>query len=73
MTDQEIMQMASEVDYFIQNFIVKYNIEPLSASGVVLARLLKFNNELAIGDNFVALMNAIVNENVGITEETSLH
>lgn len=73
MTDAEINQMAHEVDVFIMNLVKKYNLDPLSASGVVLARLIKFNTELEKGDNFISLMNVIVNEGVGKTEETAVH
>ena len=73
MTDTEINQMAHEVDIFIMNLVKKYNLDPLSASGVVLARLIKFNTELEMGDNFISLMNVIVNEGVGKTEETAVH
>lgn len=73
MTDAEINQMAHEVDQFIMGIIHKYNMDPLSASGVVLARLIKFNTELASADNFINLMNVIVNEGVGKDEETAVH
>ena len=73
MTDEQLNQIAHEVDQFIMAFIQKHNIDPLSASGVILARLIKFNDELSSGDNFIALMNVIVNEGVGLNEETPVH
>jgi len=52
MTDDKLSKIAFEIDDVISNFITKYDIDPLSFSAILLARLVRANDFVGSGDDF---------------------
>lgn len=52
MINDNISKMAYEIDDVISDFIIKYNIDPLSFSAILLARLVRANDFVGSGDDF---------------------
>ena len=52
MIDDNISKIAFEIDDVISEFITKYDIDPLSFSAILLARLVKANDFVGSGEDF---------------------
>ena len=52
MTDDKLSKIAFEIDDVISEFITKYDIDPLSFSAIILARLVRANDFVGSGDDF---------------------
>lgn len=52
MQDDKLSTMAFEIDDVISNLITKYDIDPLSFSAILLARLVRANDFVGSGDDF---------------------
>jgi hypothetical protein len=52
MIDDKLSKIAYEIDDVISNFITKYDIDPLSFSAIILARLVRANDFVGSGDDF---------------------
>ena len=52
MIDDKLNKIAYEIDDVISNLIIKYNIDPLSLSAILLARIVKANDFIGSGDDF---------------------
>jgi len=52
MIDDNISKIAYEIDDVISEFITKYDIDPLSFSTIILARLVRANDFVGSGDDF---------------------
>ena len=55
-SDDVLLKLSSEVDDFIADFVNRYQIDPLSLTAVILARLVLANDFLGSGDDFRKLM-----------------
>jgi hypothetical protein len=52
MIDDNISKIAYEIDDVISNLITKYDIDPLSFSAILLARIVRANDFIGSGDDF---------------------
>jgi|TARA_R110000868_G_scaffold221311_2_gene472850 hypothetical protein len=52
MEDDKLSKIAYEIDDVISEFISKYNIDPLSFSAIILARLVRANDFIGTGEDF---------------------
>ena len=52
MEDDKLSKIAYEIDDVISNLITKYNIDPLSFSAILLARLVRANDFIGTGEDF---------------------
>jgi len=52
MTDDKLSKIAFEIDDVISNLITKYDIDPLSFSAIILARLVRANDFIGSGEDF---------------------
>ena len=52
MIEDNISKIAFEIDDVISNLITKYDIDPLSLSAILLARLVRDNDFVGSGDDF---------------------
>ena len=52
MIEDNISKIAFEIDDVISNLITKYDIDPLSLSAILLARLVRANDFIGSGDDF---------------------
>jgi len=52
MEDDKLSKIAYEIDDVISEFISKYDIDPLSLSAILLARLVRANDFIGSGDDF---------------------
>jgi hypothetical protein len=58
-TDNELIEITKEIDRFNIDMLVKYNIEPLNLTGIVLARLIHLNKN---SNEFYKLMGSVLNK-----------
>jgi len=52
MEDDKLSKIAFEIDDVISNLITKYDIDPLSFSAIILARLVRANDFVGSGEDF---------------------
>ena len=52
MTNDKLSKIAFEIDDVISEFITKYDIDPLSFSAIILARLVRANDFVGSGEDF---------------------
>jgi len=52
MEDDKLSKIAFEIDDVISNLITKYDIDPLSFSAIILARLVRANDFIGSGEDF---------------------
>ena len=52
MIDDKLSKIAFEIDDVISEFITKYDIDPLSFSAIILARLVRANDFVGSGEDF---------------------
>ena len=57
--DEQLEKLSYEVDDFIQNLIEKYQINPLSLTAVILARIVLTNDYVGSGKDFRELLSNI--------------
>ena len=62
MTDEQLLDMSAEVDIFIASLSHKYEINPLSLAAVLIARMMVFNKQAGSKDDFLSLLNGIVQD-----------
>ena len=55
-SDDVLLKLSSEVDDIIADLVKRYQIDPLSLTAVVLARLVLANDFFGSGDDFRKLM-----------------
>lgn len=63
-SDDVLLKLSSEVDDIIANLVKRYQIDPLSLTAVILARLVLANDFLGSGDDFRKLLADIPNARV---------
>lgn len=59
MEDKQLIKMAYEFDDLVMATCNKYQTSPLSASAVLLARLLKLNEEVGTQEEFLKLLSEV--------------
>jgi hypothetical protein len=72
MNAETYMAMANDCDEFIYQFCKKYNVSPLSMSGVMLARLTRFAIELDYMDSYDGLLNGIIERKFNEEQNTGV-
>ena len=55
-SDDVLLKLSSEVDDIIADLVNRYQIDPLSLTAVILARLVLANDFLGSGDDFRKLL-----------------
>ena len=55
-SDDVLLKLSSEVDDIIADLVKRYQIDPLSLTAVILARLVLANDFLGSGDDFRKLL-----------------
>ena len=55
-SDDVLLKLSSEVDDIIADFVNRYQIDPLSVTAVILARLVLANEFTGSGEDFRKLM-----------------
>ncbi len=63
-SDDVLLKLSSEVDDIIADLVKRYQIDPLSLTAVILARLVLANDFLGSGDDFRKLLADIPNARV---------
>lgn len=63
-THEELVAMANVFDEFMMEFCTEYNLSPLAASGIFLARMSKLATELEYQTQYKRLLTeiAVINE-----------
>lgn len=56
MQDDKLSQIAFEVDDIVAELTVKYKIDPLTLTSIMLARLVLTNDYVGSGDDFRKIM-----------------
>jgi len=55
-SDDVLLKLSSEVDDIIADLVKRYQIDPLSLTAVILARLVLANDFMGSGDDFRKLL-----------------
>ena len=61
-TDEELIKMSYEIDDFLMNQIVKNNVEPINLSGIIIARLIRMNENVNSDEQFYKLVESIASK-----------
>lgn len=72
MTNEKLIELSRNVDSYISQLAVKYDISPLSLSAVIVARCMAFNNEAESTEDFLKLLASIIT-NPPMKNETQVH
>jgi len=73
MNDAQLIEISRGVDSYLSTLLVKYDITPLSLAAVLLARTMVLNNEAGSTEDFVKLLNGIINNPPHLKTETQVH
>jgi ABC-type uncharacterized transport system fused permease/ATPase subunit len=58
-TDEELVKMSYEIDEFLMDQVINYNISPTVLSGVIMARLVRMNEEAQSEESFYKLVDSV--------------
>jgi ABC-type uncharacterized transport system fused permease/ATPase subunit len=58
-TDEEVIKISYEIDEFLMDQVINYNISPTVLSGVIMARLVRMNEEAQSEESFYKLVDSI--------------
>ena len=58
-TDEERVKMSYEIDEFLMDQVINYNISPTVLSGVIMARLVRMNEEAQSEESFYKLVDSV--------------
>lgn len=58
-TDEEIIKVSYEIDKFLMDQIINYNLSPTVLSGVIMARLVRMNEEAQSEESFYKLIDSV--------------
>jgi hypothetical protein len=72
MNDTQLIEISRSVDSYITTLLNKYEITPLSLAAVLLARTMVLNNEAGSTEDFVKLLQGVI-ENPPQRNETKVH
>jgi hypothetical protein len=74
MNDEQLIEISRNVDSYISQLSVKYDISPLSLTAVLIARCMILNNEAGSTGDFLKLLNSVANDPpLKIDNETKVH
>ena len=57
--DEELVKMSYEIDEFLMDQVINYNISPTVLSGVIMARLVRMNEEAQSEESFYKLVDSV--------------
>jgi ABC-type uncharacterized transport system fused permease/ATPase subunit len=58
-TDEEIVKVSYEIDKFFMDQIINYNLSPTVLSGIIMARLVRMNEEAQSEESFYKLIHSV--------------
>jgi len=74
MNDEQLIEISRNVDSYITQLAVKYEMSPLSLSAILIARCMIFNNEAESTEDFLKLLNSVANNPpLKVYNETKVH
>lgn len=73
MTDEKLIEISRNVDSYISQLSVKYEITPLSLAAILVARTMLFNEEAGSTEDFLKLLNSVVKNPPTHPTETQVH
>ena len=60
MNELDLNKLVLQIDDSLSKLIVDYNLDPLHLSSIILARLVRMNQEFESHDEFSKIMNAAI-------------
>jgi hypothetical protein len=60
MTEIKLNKLVLEIDDVLSKLLVEYEFDPLHLSSIILARLVRMNQEFESHDDFNKIMNAAI-------------
>jgi hypothetical protein len=60
MTNEQLIEISRNVDSYLAQLTVKYEIAPLSLAAIIIARTMLFNEEAGSTEDFLKLLNSVV-------------
>ena len=64
LSEMNVIKLAGEIDEFIAKCMLDYSLGPNGINGVILARLIKMNEEVNNMDNIKHLMESIIDNSL---------
>ena len=60
MSDMDINTLVLKIDDLLSKMLVDHDLDPLNLSSIILARLVRMNQEFESHDDFNKIMNAAI-------------
>jgi predicted lipase len=60
MNELDLNKLVLEIDDILSKMLVDYDLDPLHLSSIILARLVRMNQEFESHDDFNKIMNAAI-------------
>ena len=73
MTDEKLIEISRNVDSYLTQLAVKYEITPLSLAAVIIARTMLFNNEAGSTEDFLKLLASVTKNPPMTKNEIQVH
>ena len=58
-TDEEIVKVSYEIDEFLMDQVINYNLPPTVLSGIVMARLVRMSEQAQCEEDFYKLIASV--------------
>jgi predicted lipase len=59
-TDDKLNKLVLEIDNVLSKMLLEYDLDPLHLSSIILARLVRMNQEFESHDDFNKIMNSAI-------------
>ena len=71
-TDEEIVKVSYEIDKFLMDQVINYNLPPTVLSGIVMARLVRMSEQAHCEGEFYKLVQSVADKNHLMPDERVL-
>jgi hypothetical protein len=73
LTDEKLIEISRAVDEFLIQQVVKHEVPPINLSGVILARMIRLNQDAQTDTELFELFNSILTKDIVSNDNHPLH
>lgn len=73
LTDEKLIEISRAVDEFLIQQVIKYEVPPINLSGVILARMIRLNQDAQTDTELFELFNSILTKDIVSNDNHPLH
>lgn len=73
LTDEKLIEISRAVDEFLIEQVVKHELPPINLSGVILARMIRLNQDAQTDTELFELFNSILTKDIVNNDKGALH